>query len=116
LARILLDQNVPHGLRWLLAAHEVETAVRLGWERLRNGELIAAAEKGGFDILVTGDKNLRHQQNLTDRRIAVLVLSSIRWSAVQARESAILAAVDDCTPGSFSELDLEPDTPRRKDR
>jgi hypothetical protein len=58
LARILLDQNVPHGVRALLKDHEVTTAFRLGWERLRNGEMIEAAEGAGFDIVITGDKNL----------------------------------------------------------
>lgn len=107
MARILLDQNVPHGLRRLLAAHDVTTAVRLGWQRLRNGELIAAAEDARFDIFITGDKNLRHQQNMGGRRIAVLVLGSIRWSSIRAQETAICAAVDNCSPGSLIALELE---------
>jgi hypothetical protein len=106
LARILLDQNVPHGVRALLGDHDVTTAFRLGWERLRNGAMIEAAEGGRFDIFITGDKNLRHQQNWAGRRIAILVLSSTRWSAIKAQESRIRAAVDGCLPGSFLAVDL----------
>ncbi len=108
MVRILLDQNVPHGLRGMLSPHEVTTAVRLGRERLRNGELIAAAEEGGFDIFSSGDKDLRHQQNLTARSIAVLVLGSTRWRVLKAEERRIRAAVEERRSGGFIELDLEP--------
>jgi len=75
---ILFDQNTPGGLRSVLAAHEVRTALQMGWDALVNGALIAAAEAAGFDILVTADRNMRHQQNLSGRRLALVVLAACR--------------------------------------
>lgn len=69
--RILLDENVPAALRHLIGGHEVRPAYEMGWSGLANGELIAAAEADGFAILITADRNIRYQQNLTNRRIAL---------------------------------------------
>jgi hypothetical protein len=69
-SRILLDHNIPDGLRRLLSEHEVHTTYYEGWERLDNGELLAEAERAGFSIFVTSDKGIRHQQNLRGRKIA----------------------------------------------
>ena len=92
----------------------MSTVFRLGWERLRNGELIAAAEQASFEIFLTGDKNLRYQQNLAGHDIAVLVLSSTRWAIIAGQASRIRAAIEECRAGGFLELDLEPQTPFRK--
>ena len=70
--RILFDQGTPVPLRTALSRHFVQTAYERGWHALSNGELLQAAETAGFDLLVTTDQNLRHQQNLADRRIAIL--------------------------------------------
>lgn len=70
---ILLDQGTPAPIRALLRGHEVQTAAQRGWDILKNGELLNAAEEAGFEVLVTPDKNIRHQQNLTTRKIAILV-------------------------------------------
>ena len=71
--RVLFDQGTPVPLREYLTGHQVQTAFELDWSRLSNGELLAAAE-GQFDVLVTTDRNLRHQQSLAGRKLAVLVL------------------------------------------
>jgi hypothetical protein len=105
LTRILLDQNVPHGLRGLLPDHEVVTAARLGWQRLANGELLDAAEAAGFEILVTGDKNLGYQQSLAARKIGVLILSSTRWAELRDQAPRIQAAAVDCVAGAVIRLD-----------
>ena len=76
--RILLDQGTPAPLRTALVGHQVSTAHELGWAALSNGELLAAAEDD-FDVLVTTDRNLRHQQNLTGRRLSILVLPTTSW-------------------------------------
>jgi hypothetical protein len=115
LARILLDQNVPHGVRTLLPGHETVTAVQLGWERLQNGELIASAEQAGFEVFITADKNLRYQQTLDVRRLAVVVLGSTRWELLKADGPAIRAAVEECAAGSFVEL-AQPVQPSRAGR
>ena len=65
--RVLLDQPTPVPLRAFLKGHVVTTAAHQGWGRLKNGELLNAAEAAGFDVLVTTDKNMRYQQNLTER-------------------------------------------------
>ena len=76
--RILFDQNVPVGIRKLLrrAGHEVVTSPDLEWEELKNGVLLKAAEEAHFDLMVTADQNLKYQQNLSSRKIALVVLGS----------------------------------------
>jgi hypothetical protein len=72
---VLFDNGTPRTLaRYLIAYHTVTEARARGWEEFGNGELLTAAEAAGFEVLVTTDKNLRHQQNLADRRIAIVVL------------------------------------------
>jgi len=73
--RVLFDQGVPVPLRVLLEGHSVRTAAEESWDRLRNGELLTAAEAARFDVFLTTDKNLQYQQNLAGRRIAVIVLT-----------------------------------------
>jgi hypothetical protein len=72
--RILFDQGVPRGLAASLQGHEVTAARRLRWERISNGELLKLAEGAGFGLLLTTDKNVRYQQNLAGRKIAIVVL------------------------------------------
>jgi hypothetical protein len=67
--RILLDQGTPAPLRRALAGHSVSRVYEEGWDKLKNGELLAAAE-GPFDVFVTTDQSLRYQQNLGGRRRA----------------------------------------------
>ena len=72
---ILFDKNVPVGVRRFLLTHEVRTFVEMQWHpQLENGELLKMAEEEGFDLLITSDQNIRHQQNLTGRKLALLVL------------------------------------------
>lgn len=65
--RILFDQGTPAPLRDSLTKHEISTAYERGWSTLKNGELLDAAEREGFDILITTDRNLRYQKNLAIR-------------------------------------------------
>ena len=73
---------------------------------MRNGELLNAAEAAGFDVLMTTDKNIRHQQNLAGRKIAVIVLGKGRWRLIRACLPQIFAAVGAATPGSYTEVDI----------
>lgn len=73
---------------------------------MSNGDLLAAAEQAGFDLLVTADKNMRYQQNLTGRRIALVVLSTPQWPIVKLHLEKIAAAVNAATPGSYIEVNL----------
>jgi hypothetical protein len=72
--KVLLDVCTPVQVRDALPGHEVHTAARMGWRELENGDLLRAAEDSGFYLLIICDKNLRHQQNLTGRKLAILEL------------------------------------------
>ena len=74
--RVLFDNGTPRGVGAALTDHIVEEARAHGWDTLRNGELLDAAEAAGFDVFVTTDRNLRYQQNLAGRKIAIIVLGS----------------------------------------
>ncbi len=104
--RILFDQGTPVPLRKLLNPHQVETAFEHGWSTLSNGELLAVAEQDGFEILVTTDRNLRDQQNLSRGNIAIVVLSSTSWPRIQKAATAVRQAIDTALPGSFKEVNI----------
>jgi hypothetical protein len=101
--RILFDQGTPLPLRRILSDHNVVTAYELGWTELDNGALLKAAE-AEFDALITTDQNLRYQQNLTGRRLAILVLPTTSWPRIQAHADEVAAAVNALRPGDFVEL------------
>ena len=99
--RILFDHNVPHKLRHFLVGHEVSTADEMGWAELENGELLRSAEEAGFAAMVTGDKNLSYQQNLSRRSLALIVLSTNNWNVVKLNSEAVVRALTLAQPGSF---------------
>ncbi|MBV8398881.1 MAG: DUF5615 family PIN-like protein [Acetobacteraceae bacterium] len=101
MARALLDHNVPRRLARLLTGHEVRTAADEGWAELSNGELLAIAEARGFDVLVTADQRIRDQQNLSGRRLAIVVLSNPAWPVVREHIPTIAEAVNRARVGSF---------------
>ncbi len=104
--RILFDNGTPRGVAQSLHGHIVEEARSRGWDTLRNGELLDAAEAAGFDAFLTTDRNLRYQQNLSRRRIAIITLGNGRWRLVKKRLREIVAAVNAATPGSFFEVEI----------
>ncbi len=79
-----------------------------GWAGLKKGELLTAAEGDGFEVFITGDLTLSYEQNLTGRRVAIVVLSSIDWHILKENPSPILAAIDNATPGSFGKSSAAP--------
>jgi hypothetical protein len=99
--KVLLDENLDRRLRKHLGFHDVFTVNFQGWNGLKNGKLLVAAEGDGFEVLVTGDQTLFYEQNLTERRLAVVALSSIEWRMVKDYLPQILHAVNCATPGSF---------------
>jgi len=103
---ILFDNGTPAPLRYALKGHVVVEAIERGWDRLVNGELIAVAEAAGFDLLLTTDKNIRYQQNLTGRKLALVVLGSNIWPVVRDHGAAIAAKVDAATPGSYEFIEM----------
>jgi len=78
----------------------------MGWDRLSNGALLIAAEQAGFELLLTTDKNLRYQQNLTDRTIAILVLGTSQWPVLRLHVQRIADAVNAVTSGSYTEVTI----------
>jgi Cdc6-like AAA superfamily ATPase len=86
--------------------HSIRTARQQGWETLTNGESLRAAEEAGFDVLLTTDKNLTYQQNLKNRKIAVVVLGRNRWSIVKRVIPQVAAAVNAASPGSYSIVEV----------
>ena len=103
---ILFDHVTPKGIARSLPGHIVTKAKDRGWDTLSNGDLLAAAESAGFDVLLTADKNMRYQQNLEGRRIALVVLSTPQWPVVKLHLEKIAAAVNAATTGSYIEVDL----------
>jgi hypothetical protein len=103
---IIFDQATPVPIRPYLEGHTVRTAAQQGWDKLRNGDLLTAAEDAGFDILLTTDKNMRYQQNLAGRKIAIVVLGQQQWPVVRLHLDRIAAAVNACTPGSYAEVEI----------
>ena len=105
--RILFDQGTPAPLRRHLVGHAVKTAHELGWAGFDNGRLLAMAEIE-FDALITTDQNLRYQQNVAGRRIAILVLPTTSWPKIQQYIAEVTAAVDALKPSDFTELHFAP--------
>jgi hypothetical protein len=103
---ILFDNGTPAPLRYALKGHAVVETIERGWDRLTDGELIAAAEAAGFELLLTTDKNLRYQQNLKGRKIAFVVLGNQQWPVLRRYVERVVAAVNAATPGSFTEVEI----------
>ena len=102
--KVLFDQGTPVPLRTHFTSHHVSTAYELGWSTLKNGELLAAAESNGFEVFVTTDASLAYQQNLSNRKIAIDVLSTTSWPRIQKNITAIIQAVDIATPNSYQRV------------
>ena len=102
--KIIFDQGVPVPLRRHLSEHVVNTAYEPGWHTLDNGDLLDEVEAAGYEVLITTDKNIQHQQNLANRTFAVLILPSPRWPTIEWRAVEILEALNEMAPGAFVEL------------
>jgi len=104
---ILFDHGAPWGVSHALRPHTVVTAKARCWERLSNGALLKVAEEAAFDLLFTTDGNLRYQQNLTGRKIAIVVLTgTTKWSRVRLHLERIVGAINSATPGSYAEVEI----------
>ena len=102
--RILFDQGTPVPLRRSLSGHDVATAYELGWSTVTNGDLIRLAEQEGYELLITTDTNLRYQQNLNERTIAILVLSTTSWPRIRLVTERIQATIALINTGGYEEL------------
>jgi hypothetical protein len=103
---VFFDECVPRPLRKLLAGHEIKTAQDMGWSRMKNGELIRRAEAEGFYVFVTSDRNLRYQQNLQGRKIALLALSTNHWPALAKEYALVQSVLTSIQPGQYVDLEI----------
>lgn len=102
--RILFDQGTPAPLRRHLRPHPVDTTAERGWSMISNGDLLKCAEEDGYDVFVTTDQSIRYQQNLTGRRIGIVVLMATSWPRAQQRIPEIFAAVNSVVGGGYEEV------------
>lgn len=96
----------------MLPGHYIQAADERGWDRLGNGKLLSAAEAAGFEVMITADQNLTYQQNLTGRKLSLIVLSTNRLRFIKEGLAAISEAIGACTPGSFHAVSLPQPPPR----
>jgi hypothetical protein len=101
---VLFDHSTPAPLSAYLTGHEITEARNRGWDRLSNGDLLAEAEKAGFDVFLIADKNIRYQQNLANRMIAIVVLGTPQWPVVRLHTAKIVEAVNAAAPGGYFEV------------
>ena len=102
---VIFDENVPAPLRKFLHPHTVTTVQEQGWAGIANGELVRRSD-GVFDVLLLADKNLRYQQNLSERQIALVELPTNRWPILRTMQASIRQAVDAALPGSYTIIEL----------
>ena len=104
--RILFDQGTPVPLRQYLTEHSVTTAYEEGWSNLSNGDLLKSAEDRGYQIFVTTDRNLRYQQNLRDRQIAIVVLLSTSWPKIRTQTEKVCDVINAVEIGDYTEISI----------
>ena len=104
--RILLDECVPWPLRGVLVGHECNTPSRMGWTGIKNGDLVRLAENE-FDVFVTSDQNLRYQQNLESRRIAIIELSTNNLRKIERAAEVLRRAVANVRIGEFRRVEID---------
>jgi predicted nuclease of predicted toxin-antitoxin system len=103
--KVLFDEDVPRKLARCLPRHEIQTVVAMQWGGIKNGALLKLIEREGFNVFLTGDKNMGDQQRLEGHAFAVLVMSAINWPVVRPHIDKISIAIDDARPGTVKTID-----------
>ncbi len=111
--RILLDETAPAGLKTILSDHDVVTVPEIGLAGVSNGKLLDAAEQAGFRILVTVDANIKAQQRLGGRQIAMVVLDTTHWLTIRENGEPIIAACESAGTGDYIVVNV-PKRPLRR--
>ena len=104
--RILFDHNAPRQLRRHLVGHDVDVAEERGWATLVNGVLLDRAEEAGYEVMITADKNMPHQQNIANRSLALIVLGANRWPLIEPRIGDVRNALEGIQPGEVREVPI----------
>jgi hypothetical protein len=110
--KVFFDEDVPGKLAKSLPGYDIRTVVGMQWGGIKNGELLTLIEREGFNVFVTGDKNMETQQRLENRPFAVLILSAINWPVIRPHIHKISAALDDAQPGTVRTIDCGAFVPR----
>lgn len=99
--RILLDECIDHKLRYSLSGHDCQSARYAGFAGLENGELLAKGEEAGFEVLLTVDRGLEYEQNVSGRKIALVILiaKSVRLKDLESLVPACLAQLKSIQSG-----------------
>jgi predicted nuclease of predicted toxin-antitoxin system len=114
--KLLLDEDVPHPLARLLLGRDVRTVAGLGWGGVKNGELLKLIAAEGFEVFVTGDKNLQNQQTILNRPFAFVLLSTIHWPVLRKHVPAIAEAIEKAKPGTVTPVECGSFSPKRRPR
>ena len=112
--KVFLDEDVPRKLAPFLTGHEIQTVVGMQWGGIKNGALLALIEREGFEVFITGDKNMPNQQQLGGRSFAILIMSAINWPVVRPHVEKIAAAVAIAERGTVTLIDCGVFVPRSK--
>jgi len=104
--QVLFDQGTPVPLRRYLAPHTVATVFEKGWSTMQNGELLSTAAREGVEVLVTTDQNLKYQQNLKERQLAIVVLMTTSWPRIERKVTHVVAAINSVKPGDYIEVEF----------
>lgn len=104
--RILLDECAPRPLRDSIAAHEILTVPEMGWAGKKNGELLLLMAQNNFDALLTTDRNLKYQQNLSMHKISIVIMlaPSNRLNDLLPLIPDLEAALQNLRPGVVIEI------------
>ena len=93
--KVFLDEDVPRKLARSLPRHEIHTVVSRQWGGIKNGALLELTERQGFNVFLTGDKNMENRQRLDGRPFAVLIMSAMNWPVARPHVHKISIALDD---------------------
>lgn len=102
--RILIDECLPIQARHFFPGHDARTVQYMEWKMLKNGFLLAAAERAGFAVLVTSDGNMYKEHDLTGRDLAVVVVPTNKLKELAAMASLVRDAVENARPGEYHTL------------
>jgi predicted nuclease of predicted toxin-antitoxin system len=101
--KILIDESLPHYLKRILADHDALTVQDMGWAGIKNGKLLSLAESE-FDVFLTADKNIRYQQNLKGRKLAIIEFPSNKLSIVKRLEANLKTTIQQINIGDYVAL------------
>ena len=104
--KLLFDDGATKPIAAALDEHEVSLDRQIGWHEPENGELIQRAEDAGYQVLLSTDKNNRYKQNLSSRKISLVILGNTRWPLVKLQLDAVVRAIQASVPGSYIEVPI----------